>query len=330
MPDLPFLDSFDHYLTADGSQKWTSGVGILAGGGRRGTNGAIIEDSGISKTFNNEYGTLYVGGAFKNPGNSLIKLSNTLSGIQVALNTVGDGRLKMTGGSTHGDPTNGSWFPPDMWNGVTPPILNDRWYYIEMKAESTGSGINVIVRINEEVVITESIVFIGTLYSHSGWATLSIQGQGGGLTTNVDDVYVDADGFYGDVNIDVIHPDGPSSSMWIPSPAVANWLNVKDIITDGDATVVSSATANDLDLYTMEDIPSNAIVKAIQGIASVKKDTAGLAALKLQYGATGGSPLFSNEFYPSELSYIMLRDGRKDILTAAAINALIFGPLRTK
>lgn len=326
MPELPFLDSFDHYLTADGVQKWTSGVNILAGGGRRGTAGAIIVSTGIFKTFSDEYSTLYVGGAFKNPGGALFKFTNALSGVNVALTTIGDGRLYVVGS----DPTNGSWFPPQLWFGVTPPLLSDRWYYIEMKAVIGPSTSSVIVRINEEVVILESVTFVGKMSGHAAWATLNIQGRGAGANTNVDDVYVDENEFYGDVNIDVIRPDGAYNTAWISSPAVANYLNVRDITPDGDATTVSSTAVGDLDLYTMEDIPSNAIVKAIQGIASVKKDTAGLASLRLQYGASGGGALFSNEFYPSELSYIMLRDGRKDIVTPSAINGMVFGPKRIK
>ena len=324
MPDLPFLDSFDHYLTVDGYQKWTSGVTILAAGGRRGTNGASVFANGIIKTFNAEYGTLYAGAAFMNPGNALFKFTNALSGLNVALNTVGDGRLQILGT----DPTNPNLFPPPLWPAVTPPILNGRWYYIEMMAAVSMNGITVSVRINEQTVLTATCSFFGTLTTHAAWATFNIQGAGGGGFTNVDDVYVNQTGFYGDVNIGVIRPDGPSSTMWIPSPTVANYLNVDDITPDGDATTVASATVGDLDLYTMQDIPANAIVKAIQGIASVKKDTAGLASLELQYGS--GASLFSDEFYPSETSYIMLRDGREDINTASAINALVFGPKRIK
>ena|ERR1017187_4853238 len=324
MPELPFLDSFDHYLTADGYQKWTSGVTILAAGGRRGTSGASVQSTGIFKTFNAEYGTLYAGAAFMNPGNAPFKFTNLLSGVNVALAAVGDGRFQIIGT----DPTNPNLFPPPLWTATTPPILNNRWYYIEMMAVVSMSGISVSVRINEQVVLTQSCVFYGTLTTHIGWATFNIQGAGGGNFTNVDDVYVNQTGFYGDVNISVIRPDGPSSTMWIPTPTVANYLNVDDITPDGDTTTVASATVGDLDLYTMQDIPTNAIVKAIQGIASVKKDTAGLASLELQYGS--GTPLFSDEFYPSESSYIMLRDGREDINTASAINALVFGPKRIK
>ena len=144
------------------------------------------------------------------------------------------------------------------------------------------------------------------------------------MSSLLDDVYVDVAEFYGDVNIDVIRPNGPSTSGWTPSPAVANWMNVDDITPDGDTSTVASTTVGDLDLYTMEAIPTGLVIKAIQGIASVKKDTAGLAALKLQYGSGGGA-LLSDEFYPSEGNYIMLRDGRKDITSVG-----LFGQIRTK
>src|ERR1035437_3038911 len=325
MPDLPFLDSFDHYLTADSAQKWGTGVNIGAGTGRRGTAGAVVEATGISKTVNGEYGTLYVGGAFKNPGNSPFRLTNALSGIRLEMHCVGDGRFVVAGS----DPTDPSWFPVWPFTGVTPPILADRWYYLEMKAAVTPASYSVVFRINEEVVLTETHALVGTLHSHAAWATFNIQGRGAGLVTNVDDVYVDDAAFFGDVNIDVIRPDGPVTSIWHPSPAGGNWQNVNDTTPDGDTSVVSSTTVGDLDLYSMEDITPGLTVKAIQGIASVKKDTAGLAALKLQYGSGGGA-LFSDEFFPSEAAYIMLRDGRKDIVTAADINALVFGQIRTQ
>ena len=324
MPDLPFLDSFDHYLTADGMQKWTTGVNIGAGLGRRGTAGAVVAGTGISKTFDAEYGVLYAGGAFKCPGNSPFKFDNVLSRIELRMQCVGDGRFIVAGS----DPTDPSWFPVWPFTGVTPPILNDRWYYLEMMAQVTPSSYSAILRINEEVVLNETHSLVGRIETHAAWAQLSVQGRGGGVDTWVDDFYVDNAGFFGDVSIDVIRPNGPYTSQWTPNPTRDNWQNVNDLLPDGDETVVSSAHVNDLDLYTMEDIPSGLTVKAIQGIASVRKDHAGLAALKLQYGAAG-SALLSDEFFPGA-EYTMIRDGRKDFTTASAINALTFGQIRTQ
>jgi len=326
MPDLPFLDSFDHYLSADAYQKWTSVNGMTIGAvGRRGTNGAILEGLGAFKTFDNEYGLIYCGAAVLGAGQSIFSLYNLISGVNITLQTVGDGRLKVSGT----DPTVGGNFTI----GASLPILSNAWHYIEMKASVSSAGVSVEIHINEEIVITGTYAYgnpnVLILSGHAAWATVQIFGAGGGLNTYMDDFYATTSGFYGDVNIDVIRPDGPATSNWIPNPNVANWNNVKDITPDGDATTVSSANVNDLDLYTMQDIPSTAVVKAIQGIASVKKDTAGLAALKLQYGSGGGA-VFSVEYYPSELSYEMLRDGREDITDPTTINALVFGELRTK
>jgi hypothetical protein len=324
MPDLPFLDSFDHYLTADINQKWTSaaGIAIVPGAGRRGTAAASVQGGGGYKTFNLEYSKLIVGAAVSSPATTIFSFYNTISGVNINLGSVGDGRLQVTGN----DPTGGPFL-----GGVTKPFNNAAWYYMEMLATIDTAHITFEVHVNEENILSGAYSFLDPTRFHVGhvaWATVQIFGRGGGATTGFDDLYVDQDNFYGDVNIDVIRPDGPSGTMWVPNPNVANWNNVKDITPDYDVTTVSSANVNDLDQYTMQDIPLAADVKAIQGIASVKKDTAGLAAMKLQYGTIGAK--FSDEFYPSEGTYLMCRDGRKDITNPADINNITFGPLRTK
>jgi len=327
MPDLPFLDSFDHYLTADEGQKWTNvdGMSISSGLGRRGTNGAVLQGNGAFKTFDQEYSVITCGAAVLGAGTSIFSLYNLLSGVTVTLQTIGDGRLKLVGN----DPTGGGAFTI----GATLPILSNAWHYIELQASVSSAGVSIIVHINEQLVLAGSVAYANPAIliasGHAAWATFQIFGRGGGLSTWMDDVYVNTSGFYGDVNIDVIRPNGAATSNWIPNPNVANYLNVKDITPDGDATTVSSANVNDLDLYQMEDISATAVVKAIQGVLSVKKDTAGLAALKMQYGSGGGA-VFSTEFYPSEIAYQMVRDGREDITNPTTINALVFGELRTK
>jgi hypothetical protein len=329
MPDIPFLDSFDHYLSADAYQKWTSAAGLTigAGQGRRGTAGGVVQGLGMYKTFDSEYSTLWVGAAVLGPGSTIFSLYNLFSGVNVALKTLGDGRMFLSAT----DPTNPSFAPPVLFSGISTPLLSGIWYYIEMEAAVSSTGISVVVKVNENAVLTDSCIYFDSsrLTSHVAWATVEFEGRGGGLSTLYDDLYINNSDFYGDINIDCIRPDGPATTNWIADPAVANWLNVKDITPDGDATTVSSATVSDLDLYTMQDISSSAVVKAIQGIASVKKDTAGLAALKLQYGSGGGA-LFSGEYFPSDAAYSMLRDGREDITNPATINGLVFGQLRTK
>jgi hypothetical protein len=324
MPDMPFLDSFDHYLSADMYQKWTNvaGMTISAGNGRRGTNGAAVQGLGGYKTFTSEWGTLYVGAAVNNPGVAIFHMYNQISLIGLSLGTVGDGRLSVT----VTDPTGGS--PPVFASTF---VLAGGYHYMELSGAVTGSGVTFVANVNEQQVISGSWAWTNPslLTSHVAWATVQIEGQGGGATTYIDDVYVNANGFYGDVNIDVIRPNGPNTSEWIPNPNVANWNNVKDIDPDYDVTTVSSANVNDLDLYTMETVPGTANIKAIQGVGSVKKDTAGLAALKLQYGS-GMSAVFSDEYYPSELVYLMVRDGRTDITNPTVINSLLFGQIRTK
>src|SRR4029453_3166924 len=53
---LRFIDSFDHYSTAQGTRKWTGFTGaITAGTGRRGTNGLSFGSTvQYNKTFDNQ------------------------------------------------------------------------------------------------------------------------------------------------------------------------------------------------------------------------------------------------------------------------------------
>jgi hypothetical protein len=330
MAELPFLDSFDHYLSADANQKYTSSLGLSigAGYGRRGTNGGIVQGGGMFKTFDVEYGILYVGAAISGPASTIFTFRNQLSGVNLSLCYLDDGRMVF--GAT--DPT-GGWFNNIAFTQVAKPFLTGVFHYIEMMASVSTSGVSGIVRVNEEIVLQDSAFYAHpeqlTNNPHIAWAQVQFGGRGGGYFSVYDDLYINTGKFYGDINIDVIRPNGPSTTNWIPTPNVANWLNVRDITPDGDATTVSSAKVNDVDLYTMEDIPLAAIVRAIQGIASIKKDTAGLAAVKLQYDGGGGTH-YSKEFYPSEGAYAMLRDGREDITNPADINGMLFGQVRTK
>jgi hypothetical protein len=329
MGDMPFLDSFDHYNSAHSIEKWTSGNSIGIGVGRRGTNAALVNGGGIFKTFDAEYPTLYVGGAFKNPQNQPFHLYNIITGVAVGMQTAGDGRLYMIGQ----DPTAGL-FTAFSGSAATPPILGDRFYYLEMKAvivPSNPTQITVQFRINEDIVLNDSHMCVGQIPQHYGWATLNIQGAGGGTDTTVDDVYVNDTGYFGDINIDVMRPVGPSTSNWLPSPSGnANWFNVKDIVPDDDATTVSTVNTNDLDQYAMSSVPAGLNIVAIQGLASAKKGSAGTAAMKLRYNLAE----LSGEFFPSEQSYIYARDGKTTLnglsITSAALNALLFGQIRTQ
>ena len=323
MPNVPYLDSVGHYQTPDLLQKWTfsQGVGVLIGGGRRGNNCLNGGNGAISKTFDGEYSTLCCGSASKhNTNGTPLSLSNSISGISCGMRQVGDGRFVM---ATH----------VGFGTAVSPPILFDRWFYLEMKVVVTPTTISADFWINEKHVLSDGVSWPTPILHHVGWSSFGIGFPGGGDDAQAGDIYVDAvDTPYGDVNIDALHPNGPTSNAaWVPSPTVANWINVSDIYPDGDTTTVASTVVNDLDLYTLEHVPAGIVIRALQGVASVKKDTAGLAALKLQYGSGDGA-LWSEEIYPSEGAYFMARDGRKDpaLLALLAANGMVFGQKRTQ
>lgn len=327
--ELPFLDSCKDYLTADSQQKWSSSVYIDPTAGRRGTACAIVGGfDTMWRTFDDEYSEWWAGAAFKGAvGESPFVFSNALSGISASMPALGDGRFRIAANGAFG-------------TGVTPPILMSEWYFLEFHAGVSPTGIDASIRINNKLVLEESIDFpsplTGVMADHAKWSTLTLRGRSGGLPTNVEDIYVNQSGFYGDQYINVIHPNGPSTSGWTPDPAGNNWENVDDPTPDGDSTVVKSSNIDDSDLYTMESVPLGITIRAIQGSVTAKKSKAGNAAFKIQYGS-GGSPsisVLSREFWPSAESYWAALDGREDLdgnaLTPELLNSIHFGQKRTR
>src|SRR4051812_28556717 len=92
---LFFIDSFDHYSTAQLLRKWTTGTGNIVAG--RTGNGLQISGVGPMKTLNSvEQVTLTAGWAYKttNFSNYIISFLNVINGIRVQLDHVGDGRFR--------------------------------------------------------------------------------------------------------------------------------------------------------------------------------------------------------------------------------------------
>src|SRR5216684_2951219 len=115
MPFLPFLDSFDHYDSAHSSQKWGTPLTIINSVGRRGTQATQVGGGASLNLSPSTYGSLYVGGAWKNPGNMPFRVSSLVSGAMVGMQFVNDGRFVMAGT----DPT--ALFQAFTGSQTTPP-----------------------------------------------------------------------------------------------------------------------------------------------------------------------------------------------------------------
>lgn len=343
MAELPFVDSFDHYATANILEKWTfpdSGTGTIGAVGRRGTNGLRLSTANnVSRTFSGEYQSLYAGVAYKTTAfaNFILYFQNLLlssfgTNGRIALTHVGDGRLQAQ--------LNVSGVAQQLGPAVGPINLNE-WFYIEFSANVVSlRSISYQIRINEELVLSDSFTLSPTTDivnpAHRGWATVGFGTPGGGNFSDRDDFYCTNTGFYGDVEIIVIRPNGVGAHTdWTSDTGSANWQNTDDITPDGDTTTNSTGVVGNIDTYEMEDIPANVDIFAVQGLVSVRKNLSGSGAYKQRWRNQAGSEYQGNEQYPSETSYLYNIDGYELspftglAWTTEEINTMQFGQERT-
>lgn len=273
---IRFMDSFDHYVTADITLKWTqvSGATISAGNGRHGTAGLRMTntDHWVRKTLDAQ-ATWRVGLAVKYAGTlgaatKLIILEDSGSTqIDLRLNT--DGTLTAT--------RNGTALAT-----AAAALSADSWYYIELAATIADAAGAVTVHINGVADANLQLTGIDTKATANAWATSlkigGFVGAGAGCTISIDDLYVatGAGDLLGDVRVEALLPDGAgASTQWTPS-AGANYECVDDAAPDGDTTYIASDTAAQKDLFTLGALASTAaVVYAVQTNLVARKDDAG-------------------------------------------------------
>ncbi len=318
MSDLLFLDSFDHYSTAQRQRKWTSAPAASIVAGRNG-NGGKTGPISIQwrKTLAATYTTLTAGMAIKFDAQSLLngvvfQFLNLFDGCEVSLLGVGDGRFRLQfdindGTKVKSDPCDFS-------------VHLDQWYYIEMQAAVTGGASSVsfvvTVRVNESQVLAYSdSITVTQDHTDAGLNRLVVITQG----ATVDDLYVTDNEFLGDNEIVALFPNGAGDlTDWTPS-AGANYAAVDDNPADDDTTYVETANAADVDLYGMENIGGSysGAIKGAQLLALQRKDDEGSATTRLKW-KSGVTTIDGPSFSPSASSYLYdIQAERKSLFTAA-------------
>lgn len=284
-----FMDSFDHYLTAERLLKWTgnrsNACSISTGTPRLGPQcllvGTQTSGQGIFKTLPTSYSTLVVGFA--------INFATTQSG-DLAFFYFGDGgsdQMRLNINSSHqiqvqrGDGTTLATASPTLSIGV--------YYYIEFKVTFHGSTGAYELRIGEANVASGSGVDTTTTANNSA-NRISFQSN----TNNgfrVDDLYVcDTSGsaptndFLGDVRIESIFPNGNGNSSQFDGSdgnSTDNYLLVDDTTDpDDDTTYVQSPDVGDKDTYAYGNVtPTAGTVYGVQQIPYARKTDAGTRSI---------------------------------------------------
>jgi hypothetical protein len=228
-------------------------------------------------------------------------------------------------------------------------ILARVWYFIEVKVLFHDSAGTVVIRVNEEEVISETAQNTAGAASSYFYPAMIQFGESGGSAAGtdgkcwVDDIYVaddvgsDITDFVGDVRLLVLDPtaDGTTEDF-TPLGGGDNYIEVvrdADAASDPDAEYVESNTANHVDTYVYGNLPSTpAAIPAVSVKSYVKKSDAGSRTFS-HASRSGGSEVYSDPLYPSAGTYRYFQShfeqddngGSPQAWTYAAVNAAEFG-----
>ena len=286
---LRFMESCDHYVTADLAKKWTSSVGmsIISSQGRRSTAALTQTNWGnfVSLTLDNQ-GTWILGFAFRYtalPASARSIIARWMDGAtnQVELGLTPSGTLTVYRGGT------------TLLGTSTAAIATATYAYLEWLVVFHASAGQVMLRVNGTEVL--ALTGIQTSASGNAWANAVRIGSMSDSTGNMgvtywDDLYL-CDGagstphntFLGDCRVDTLLPNADGTSQqWAPSTPGTHYTLV-DEAAPNTTDYVSSATAGQRDTYGMQDL--SAVIGTIYGVQL------NLAALKSDAGARSIKPL---------------------------------------
>jgi len=299
---LLFMDSFDHYATADILEKWTTSpnASLLAIGayGRNSTSGLRMPVGAL-----NSVQMTCLGGIAEVILGVAIK-PNVHTGAQATTPIVfGSAGAWECGICLNADLTlqpftvnSGSYVPGassdyGLVGSATAAALQvGVWSYLEVQMKCDGSTGTCVIRINGTEV--KNLTGLDTLYTS---ATLTRFALGCRASTEVqldfDDLIVlDLNGslnngLTGDMTVSLLLPTGDgNSTTWDDSTGGSppeNWPNVDETSPNDDTDYNSTSTLNAKDLYTFEDAPAGSDIRAVQVLASVRKGAEGPGQVKL-------------------------------------------------
>lgn len=281
---LLFVDSFDHYVTANLGSKYGSAVGspaISAGNGRNGT-------ACLSVTGNNQYGqctglnshaTYIVGmavyySALVSQSDGFLALYDAgTQHVQLLSNAAGNLILKIGDGTTLAT--------------TTRSISAQVFHYVELKVTIGDAG-SYEIRVNGENWSSGSADTRNGANAVVNAFRVGAIGNTNAATVRIDDLYV-CDGagstnndFLGDVRIQAIFPTGngnTSNLVGSDTNSVDNYLLV-DETSPSTADFVESSTVTDKDTYVFGDVtPTTGTVLGVQLVPYAAKTDAGVRSI---------------------------------------------------
>jgi hypothetical protein len=285
---LLFIDSFDHYATADLNQKYTNvhSVHTIGAYGRFSTNGLRSSGSNVTPTALSRSITgtdvVFAGFALKytnvadSSGESILSFNEDTT-IHVDLRIKPNGTLSFT--------RNGTAIGTGTY-AVSTGVYN----YIEAKvviADSPNGSVQL--RVNGTTVISDSS--LDTKNGGTGNINRVLLGFNTNLTvgTNTvdfDDYYISDDAgsapyntFLGDCRVEVLLPTGAGTTTdWSRggSDSGSNYGQVDETSTNSDTDYITTDVANEIDTYAMGNLATTGgTIYGVQTVLVARKDDAG-------------------------------------------------------
>jgi hypothetical protein len=335
---LVWMDSFDHYASADIGEKYpgaSAAAVIQAGSGRRSSACLRFATGAVSSVatpiLTPASATVVVGLAYKSDYLSVSPMLTIRSGgtAQVSLGFNSGLAQAYRGTATL------------LGAASTGTITTGAFYFLEFKAVIHPSAGAVVVKINGTVVINLSGVnTAGT--GAASWDQVVLPFAFGGVESDYDDFYIlDGSGaaplndLVGDARVDARYPTAEgATSAWTPLSGTDNALMVDETPPDDDTTYCSTATIGATDTHVVQDAPvAGAVLLGVQVVLSHKKSASGTCAVApvvrhsgTDYPGTAANPGTSYGFACTPYG---LNPGTSAAWTEAGFNAAEFGYRRT-
>lgn len=353
---LLWIDSFDHYATADILEKYTShnGGSILPTGGRRSSPNmrvggltSVLFKGGLSAT-----GPTFVMGVAIKPitlSSGALKMMGIWDGAfggkdQTYFQINPDGSITAVRGN------NAQTSPGVIQGGVTGlgttsvPLTMSVYTYVEFKVLLHASAGTVQVKFNGTTVLNltgqntagsiGSAVWNGFFFAPQGSA-------GASGTIDFDDLCVlDGTGsapwndFLGDLRVDSRFSTAPGANTGFTPSTGANWQNVDDAAPNDDTDFNSTATVGLTDTFVVQDAPVvGSAILGIQHNLSVRKLDAGAGTIApiVRHGGVDnvGAGLNPSIAYAFLTQTVQANPGTGLQWTEADFNAAEFGYRKT-
>ena len=347
---LLFMDSFDHYVTADLLGKWTtaSNATISAGTGRRGS-ASLHFNAGVSSSALRGVaaigptailgfawkGSTFLGGPTRVFGvfDGVINKDHVYAQIGV------DGSIALFRGSAASNGTNqgGGTILGTTAGGVLAATITA---YLELKIVIHDTAGIAILRVNGLDVL--NLTGIDTSNGGAGvWSAVWWSNSGTTTGVDLDDLYVcDGNGsapwntFLGDVRVDARLPTGSGANSGFTASAGANFSCVDETTPNGDTDTVTAPTVGLTDTYALQDAPvPGSPILGVQHCINAKKLDAGNCAIAAVV-RHGGADFVGTDLTPGVgYSYLLtpqaVNPGTGAIWQESDFNAAEFGYRKT-